>query len=122
MYTFVRAIFLFVFSNAKEENKKKGRNSIRFMIIGIILTILLLFIFPTVFKVMNVPGYLNYTPKNIFSKAGELINNAFKLGNFIQKSQQDNQYRGNLYYDTNPNNTIDTTIPTKTSTDPSYNL
>ena len=122
IYTFIRAIFLFVFSNSKEENKKKWRNSIRFMIIGILFTIVLLFLCPVLFKAMNVPGYQNYTPQNIFGKAWELINKAFQLWNFIQKSQTDNQFRGNLYYDTNPNNTINTTSPSTTDTTPNYSL
>lgn len=115
IYTFIRAIFLFVFSWAKEENKKKWRNSIRFMIIGIILTIFLLLLFPTIFRLMNVPGYDKYTPQNVLNKAGEIVNWAFDLGNFIKKSQEENQYRGNLYYDTTPDS-IDT------SSNSDYNL
>ncbi|MBU0627198.1 hypothetical protein KKG31_04705 [Patescibacteria group bacterium] len=49
------------------------------MIIGIVLTLILLFIFPPLLRVMSVPGYDTYTPKNIFNKAGELINGAFRL-------------------------------------------
>ena len=102
LYTFVRAIFFFIFWGSKEENKKKGWNSIRFMIIGIVLTLVLLFVFPSVLKVLSVPGHENYTPKKIFQKAGEIVNGAFKLGNFIEESQLDNQYRGNSFYDTTP--------------------
>jgi hypothetical protein len=50
---------------------------------------------------MKVPEYDVYTPTNIFSRAGELINGLFNLGNVIKQSQQNNEYRGNLYYDTN---------------------
>jgi len=39
------------------------------MIIGILFTIVLLFLCPVLFKAMNVPGYQNYTPQNIFGKA-----------------------------------------------------
>lgn len=102
IYTFIRSIFLFIFAQSKEENKKKGWNSIRFMIIGIILTMFLLFIIPTVLKFMNVPQYDLYTPKNIFNKAGTLLNQAFKLGDVIKESQSNNEYRGNMYYDTTP--------------------
>ncbi|MFA7718184.1 MAG: hypothetical protein WC875_05715 [Candidatus Absconditabacterales bacterium] len=102
LYTFIRAIFFFIFSGAKEENKKKGWNSIRFMIIGVILTIVLLFLVPTVLKWMNVPKYNVYTPKNIFNKAGGVVNYIFNLGNVIKESQLQNEYRGNMYYDTTP--------------------
>ena len=71
------------------------------MIIGVILTIVLLFLVPVVLRLMKVPKYDVYTPSNIFSRAGELVNWLFSLGNVIQQSQQDNEYRGNLYYDTN---------------------
>ena len=97
LYTFVRAIILFIFAHGKEDNKKKWWNSIRFMIIGVILTILLLFLIPTVLRWMRVPEYDTYTPANIFSRAGELVNWLFKLGNVIQQSQQNSQYRGELY-------------------------
>ncbi len=112
IYTFIYAIFLFLFAWAKDENKKKWRNSIRFMIIGIILTIALLLLFPTIFRLMNVPDHTSYSPQNIFNRAWELINNLFKLGNFIKESQIENQYRGNLYYDTD----------SSTSTVPDYSL
>lgn len=102
IYTFIRAIFFFIFSWAKDENKKKWRNSIRFMIIGIILTILLLFFVPTVLKRMNVPDYDIYTPRAIFGKAWDVINSIFKLGKVVEKSQLNNQYRGDMYYDTTP--------------------
>jgi len=107
MYTFIHAIILFVFASSKEENKKKWRNAIRFMVIGVIFTIVLLFSFPFLFKVMSVPDYAKYTPQNIFGRAWELINGAFKLWNFIKESQIDNQYRGNLYYDANQNTSTD---------------
>ncbi len=97
IYTFIRAIIMFIFSHSKEENKKKWRNSIRFMIIGVILTILLLFLVPLVLRVMKVPEYNVYTPVNVFGRAGELVNGVFNLGNVIQKSQQNSQYNGQIF-------------------------
>ena len=97
IYTFIRAIIMFVFSHSKEENKKKWRNSIRFMIIGVILTIVLLFLVPLVLRVMKVPEYNVYTPVNVFGRAGELVNGVFNLGNVIQKSQQNSQYNGQIF-------------------------
>lgn len=68
------------------------------MIIGVILTILLLFLIPTVLRLMKVPQYDVYTPKNIFSRAGELINGLFNLGDIIKQSQENSEYRGDMYY------------------------
>lgn len=79
IYTFIRAIILFIFSHNKEENKKKGWNSIRFMIIGIILTIFLLMMTPVVLKWMKVPAYETYKTTHIFNRVGELVNGAFNL-------------------------------------------
>jgi hypothetical protein len=71
------------------------------MIIGVVLTIVLLFLVPVVLRLMKVPKYDIYTPANIFGRAGELVNGLFNLGNVIKQSQENNEYRGNLYYDTN---------------------
>lgn len=67
------------------------------MIIGVILTIVLLFLVPVVLRIMKVPKYNLYTPANIFSKAGTLVTGLFNLGNVIKQSQQSSQYRGELY-------------------------
>ena len=72
------------------------------MIIGVILTVVLLFLVPTVLRWMNVPDYAIYSPKNIFGKAGDIVNSVFKLGNVVQKSQLNNQYNGNMYFDSTP--------------------
>jgi formate hydrogenlyase subunit 3/multisubunit Na+/H+ antiporter MnhD subunit len=97
IYTFIRSIILFMFAHSKEENKKKWRNSIRFMIIGVILTILLLFMVPVILRWMKVPKYDMYTPTNIFGRAGELINWLFNLGDIIKQSQEHSQYNGQMY-------------------------
>ena len=110
IYTFIRAIILFIFSWTKEDNKKKGWNSIRFMIIGVILSLLLLFLVPTVLRVMNGPSYDNYSAKNVFMRAGDVVNYILKLGNVIKKSQENNQVIGNPYY--NPDSSSATQQPT----------
>jgi len=102
IYTFVRAIFFFIFSGVKDENKKKWWSSIRFMIVGILLTIVLLFFVPNVLKRMHIPGYDIYTPGNILNKAWDVLGTVFKLGDVVKESQQNNEYRGNMYYDTTP--------------------
>jgi hypothetical protein len=67
------------------------------MIIGVILTILLLFMVPVVLRWMKVPQYDAYTPTNIFSRAGELVNSLFNLGDIIKESQSQSEYRGQPY-------------------------
>lgn len=111
VYTFIRAIIMFIFSHSKEENKKKWRNSIRFMIIGVILTILLLFLVPLVLKWMKVPKYDVYTPVNVFSRAGELVNGLFNLGNIIKQSQESSQYKGQIYDTIPPSSDIPLSEP-----------
>ena len=98
VYTFIRSIILFIFSHNKEEKKKKWWNSIRFMIIGIILTIFLLLMVPVVLKWMNVPKYDTYKTTNIFNRVGELVNSAFNLWDIIKQSQEASEYRGDIYY------------------------
>ena len=119
IYTFIRAIILFVFAHNKEENKKKWWNSIRFMIIWVILTILLLFLVPVVLRLMKVPKYDEYTAPKVFGRAGELINGIFNLGNIIQQSQKNSEYRGE-FYDGNVNSS-NTLLPEPISND-QYNL
>lgn len=101
VYTFIRSIILFVFSHNKEENKKKWWNSIRFMIIGIILTIFLLVMVPVVLKWMKVPAYETYKTTNIFNRVGELVNGVFNLWDIIKQSQEASEYRGDIYYKIN---------------------
>ena len=90
------------------------------MIIWVVLTIVLLFLVPTVLKRMKVPKYDLYTPTNIFSRAGELVNWLFNLGNIIKQSQENSQYRGELY-DGNVNSSSDGTLPEPITND-AYNL
>jgi len=75
------------------------------MIIGVILTVLLLFLVPLALRLMNVPKYDVYTPVNVFGRAGDLINWLFNLGNVIKQSQQNSEYNWQLYQDVNSSNT-----------------
>lgn len=70
---FFIAIFQFIFSKWDSEKIKKAWNTIRYMLLWIILTILLLFIFPVVFERLEIPWHEQYTAQNIFEKAGELV-------------------------------------------------
>jgi len=84
VYAFVHAIFLFIFSHGEEDKKKSAWNGIRYMIIGVILTIFLLTIFPVVFRQLKVSGYEVYTAKNVFERAGEIVNQLFKFGQVVR--------------------------------------
>jgi len=99
IYAFIRAIFFFIFSQWKDDKIKKAWNSIRYMIMWIFLTIMFLFVFPWIFKWVWLENADVYSPKNIFSKAWELISKTFQLKNIIRESQEQNQYRDQLYYD-----------------------
>lgn len=81
------------------------------MIIGVILTIFLLFLVPLVLKWMKVPKYDVYTPANVFSRAGELVNGLFNLGNIIKQSQESSQYNGQIYDTITPASDIELSEP-----------
>ena len=75
------------------------------MIIGLVLTFLLLFLVPTILRLMNVPDYKNYSIVKVFRKSSELMWKVFDLWNIIKESQELNQYRGQFYYDTDSSST-----------------
>jgi len=100
IFSFVRAIFFFIFSQGKDEKIKKAWNSIRYMIIGIFLTVVLLFLFPLIFKWVWLEGYERYSAKNIFNKAWDIVKGAFKLKDVIKESQEQSKYNWQLYYET----------------------
>ncbi len=86
VYAFVHAIFLFIFSHGDEEKKKSAWNSIRYMIIGVILTIFLLTVFPVVFRQLNVSGYEVYTAKNVFERSWEIINKILQFSQIVRET------------------------------------
>ncbi|MBP6910261.1 hypothetical protein KBC03_01535 [Patescibacteria group bacterium] len=69
IYSLFRAIFQFIFSDGKDDVIQKAIKNIRFTIMGIIVTLVLLFVFPILFKQMKVTGYKYYTAQNIFDRA-----------------------------------------------------
>ena len=99
IFSFVRAIFFFIFSQGKDEKIKKAWNSIRYMIIWIFLTVILLFVFPLIFRWVGLENYGKYTAKNIFNKAWDILRGAFKLKDVIKESQEMNKYNEQLYYE-----------------------
>lgn len=99
IYAFFRAIFLFIFSKGDEKQIKAAWSSIRYMILWLFFTVMLLFISPTLLKFMRVQGAENYTPKAIFTYMWKILSHITGLGNIIKESQKSNQYNGTLYYD-----------------------
>jgi len=99
IFSFIRAIFFFIFSQWKEEKIKKAWNSIRYMIIWIILTVALLYLFPLIFKLIGLENYDKYSAKSIFNKAWTILSNVFELKDVIKDSQELNKYNWQLYYD-----------------------
>lgn len=101
IFAFVRAIFFFIFSQWKEEKIKKAWNSIRYMVIWILLTVVLLYLFPLVFRRIWIENYERYTAKNIFSKAWTILNGVFELKDVFKETQDLNKYNWQLYTPTN---------------------
>lgn len=111
-FSFLYAVYLFLFSKGKDENKTKGRNAIRYMIIGIVLTVLFLGILPFALKWVNIE-LKDYSTKAIFSRIGDILQQSFKVGTAVKNGDLNNQYRGNPYI--NIDKSTDTTPATSTS-------
>ena len=73
IYAFFRAIFLFIFSKGEDAKVKAAWNSIRYMIIGLFLTIMLLFVGPSLLRLFRLPNYEAYTARNVFVKIWKVI-------------------------------------------------
>lgn len=73
IWAFFYAIFLFIFSKWDDNKVKSAWNSIRYMIIGIFLTVMLLFAWPTLLRLFNMPNSGIYSAKNIFNKIGTVV-------------------------------------------------
>lgn len=122
--SFFRGIFFFIFWWGKEDQKKKWRNSIRFMIIWLIISIWLLIAFPYAIRASGIQSSSGieskdvYSTKKVFAKAWELFKKMFELWTIIKASQKSNETSWRLFYDinwsTNPNTT--------TSTNSNYDL
>jgi uncharacterized BrkB/YihY/UPF0761 family membrane protein len=69
IYSIIRAIIQFIFSNGDNEKIKKAWNGIRYTIIGMIITIVLLFIFPIIFQKIGLQGWKAYTANAILERA-----------------------------------------------------
>ncbi len=82
--SFLMAIWDFVRSEWEPEQKTKWWNRIRFMMIGVILTIVFLILFPLFLKQVWVIDYEMFSAPNIFSRVGNILNYIFTLWSQIQ--------------------------------------
>ena len=86
IYAFFSSVFLFIFSKGDPKKIEKALNSLKYMILWIILSLIILFLFPIVAQKIKIPGYQIYTAKNIFNRASSLIKDIFKTLSWNYKS------------------------------------
>jgi Na+-driven multidrug efflux pump len=82
IYSIVSAIISFVFSNGDNDKIKKAWNGIRYAILGLIMTVLLLFIFPIIFQRLWANTTTNYSARAILERAMMLWRKILWSGNF----------------------------------------
>jgi len=73
IWAFFYAIFLFVFSRWDDSKVKLAWNWIRYMIIGLFLTVMILFMWPLILKLFRVQNPEAYSAKYIFVKVGNIV-------------------------------------------------
>lgn len=79
IYAFFYAIYLFIFSKWDDKKKKQAFDSIRYMVIGLFLTIMLLFIWPQALRLFKIQDYQQYTAKNVFTKIWVVITGLWEV-------------------------------------------
>lgn len=80
LYAFFYAIFLFIFSAWADDKIQKARNSIRYMLLWVILTIFLLFIFPVILKRVWLDNAEMFDAPSIFNMAVQIMEYIFTFG------------------------------------------
>ena len=80
IYAFFYAIFLFIFSAWDAEKIQKAWNSIRYMILWIIFTIMLLFIFPVILSRAWLTSADKFKAQNIFNMTIQIVEYIFSFG------------------------------------------
>ena len=92
IYAFFRAVFYFISSEGKEDKVKNAWNSIRYMVIGLFLTLMLLFAVPPLLKVFKLPGSEAFSTQGIFRKMGDIIKGIGEIGGLAMREYQ----KGNI--------------------------
>lgn len=80
IYALFASIFFFIFSGGDEERKKKWFNSLRYMIIGLIITILLLFLVPYLFVMLGLPWAELFNASNVLLRVRQILNYLLNFG------------------------------------------
>lgn len=88
IYAFLRSVLNFIFSHGDSTKQQKAWDGIQYMVIGLILCLVFLFIFPILFKRAKVEWYEYYTPKNVFVRAGELTRELFSITDIIRNGYE----------------------------------
>lgn len=86
--SFLMAIWDFIRSEGEEEEKKRGWNRIRFMMIGVILTILFLVMFPLLLREVGVMHYEFFDAPSIFTRVWEILNYVLSMWSYMQEFYQ----------------------------------
>lgn len=92
IYWFFRSIYLFIFSGGDPEKVKQAWNGIRYMVLGIFLTLIFLFIFPVLFKKLWLPWHEAYTAQNIFRFTSWFLRSILDFGKEVSTGETPYQW------------------------------
>ena len=98
IWAFFYAIFLFIFSRWDDSKLKSAWKSIRNMIIGLFLTVMILFIWPMILRIFRVNNPDNYSAKYIFAKVGNIVSCVSLWVVSVVKDYSNNNPFWDLYY------------------------
>lgn len=73
IWAFFYAVFLFIFSRWDDSKVKSAWNGIRYMIIWLFMTVMLLFMWPTLLRFFRLQNADNYSAKYIFVKVWNIV-------------------------------------------------
>lgn len=88
---FFITIWKYITSGGNDAKIKEAANSVRHLITGIVLTIVFLFIMPIVFQKLEIRGYEYYSAKNIFARAGEIMQSILNVEDFSMSDSSTSQ-------------------------------
>jgi hypothetical protein len=95
---FFYAVFLFIFSRWDDWKVKTAWNAIRYMIIGLFLSVMVLFMWPTILRLFRVQNADNYSAKFIFVKVWNIVNCVSTWVVRVVKDYSNNNPFWDLYY------------------------
>jgi hypothetical protein len=71
------------------------------MILGVIMTVVFLFVFPVLFKKLNIPKAEQYNAQNIFKTAGNLIYGIFGFAGDAIDTYKQGEYAPGVNFEGN---------------------